>query len=63
MNVSPTRADEVLRVMKKQDAQACFGEAVSQLEHALQAAWAQPGLAVPALEGYRALLTTPPETP
>lgn len=33
------RADEVLRLMQTRGGQAYFGEPVSQLEHALQAAW------------------------
>jgi [1-hydroxy-2-(trimethylamino)ethyl]phosphonate dioxygenase len=34
-----TRADEVIRLMKKRGGEAYFGEPVSQLEHALQTAW------------------------
>jgi hypothetical protein len=33
------RADEIIRLMQKRGGQAYFGEPVSQLEHALQAAW------------------------
>jgi phosphonate degradation associated HDIG domain protein len=34
-----TRSDEVMRLMRDQGGAAYFGEPVSQLEHALQAAW------------------------
>jgi predicted HD phosphohydrolase len=43
MNVSmhgpETPADEVIRLMRTRGGEAYFGEPVSQLEHALQAAW------------------------
>ncbi|HXB75136.1 MAG TPA: hypothetical protein VNY05_43290 [Candidatus Acidoferrales bacterium] len=39
MNRTETRADEVIRLMDKRGGEAYFGEPVSQLEHALQAAW------------------------
>jgi phosphonate degradation associated HDIG domain protein len=39
MNGTETRADEVTRLMRKRGGEAYFGEPVSQLEHALQAAW------------------------
>jgi gamma-butyrobetaine dioxygenase len=39
MSLSETRADEVIRLMQSRGGQAYFGEPVSQLEHALQAAW------------------------
>jgi gamma-butyrobetaine dioxygenase len=39
MNGTETRADEVIRLMRKRGGEAYFGEPVSQLEHALQAAW------------------------
>lgn len=34
-----SRVDEVIRLMQKRGGEAYFGEPVSQLEHALQAAW------------------------
>ena len=34
-----TRADELIRLMQRRGGEAYFGEPVSQLEHALQAAW------------------------
>jgi predicted HD phosphohydrolase len=34
-----SRADEVIQLMRKRGGEAYFGEPVSQLEHALQAAW------------------------
>src|SRR5260370_24509118 len=39
MNIAATRVDEVMQLMKSRGGQAYFGEPVSQLEHALQAAW------------------------
>ena len=39
MNGTETRADEVIRLMRQRGGEAYFGEPVSQLEHALQAAW------------------------
>lgn len=39
MNSTETRADEVMRLMQRRGGEAYFGEPVSQLEHALQAAW------------------------
>jgi phosphonate degradation associated HDIG domain protein len=39
MNVHETRSAEVARIMERRGGEAYLGEAVSQLEHALQAAW------------------------
>ena len=39
MNGTETPANEVMRLMWKRGGEAYFGEPVSQLEHALQAAW------------------------
>src|SRR5450432_4336007 len=39
MNGTETRADEVIRLMRNRGGEAYFGEPVSQLDHALQAAW------------------------
>jgi len=50
-----SRADEIIRLMRQRGGQAYFGEPVSQLEHALQAAWlasranSSPSLIVAAL--------------
>jgi len=39
MNGTETRSEEVIQLMQKRGGEAYFGEPVSQLEHALQAAW------------------------
>jgi phosphonate degradation associated HDIG domain protein len=39
MNRTETRSEEVMRLIEKRGGEAYFGEPVSQLEHALQAAW------------------------
>jgi [1-hydroxy-2-(trimethylamino)ethyl]phosphonate dioxygenase len=43
MNGTETRASEVMRLMQRRGNEAYFGEPVSQLEHALQAAWSATG--------------------
>jgi phosphonate degradation associated HDIG domain protein len=39
MSGTQTRVDDVMRLMRSRGGEAYFGEPVSQLEHALQAAW------------------------